>query len=95
MSRQKQLEAAAQLVGNAAAHIALYRAPTGVREALEYFGQAQIRVETRRWNQTELARFRMLALRRVAREIAERIGETRGRAYEEAVAEAARWMRCK
>jgi len=53
MSRQKQLEAAAELVGNAAAPIVLYKDQTGIREALEYMGQAQVRIAAKNWNDKE------------------------------------------
>ena len=89
VSRQQQLESAAQLVGNAAAHIVLYQDPSGIREALEYLGQAAIRITARSWNDEELNRFLELALRRSAKEIQERTDESRGRKYDEAIAEAA------
>ncbi len=89
VSRQKQLESAAQLVGNAAAHIVLYQDAAGIREALEYLGQAQIRIAAKHWNDDELARFRKQALRRAERELGERTGESHGRRYEEAISEAA------
>ena len=72
MSRQKQLESAAQLVGNAAARIVLYKDQADIREALEYIGQAQLRVQAKRWNGKEPARFRELALKRATQEIEER-----------------------
>ena len=89
MSRQKQLESAAQLVGNADAHIVLYQNQTGIREALEYMGQAQIRIQAKTWNDEEIERFRQLARRRATQEIEERTGETRGKKHDEAINEAA------
>jgi len=88
MSRQKQLESAAQLVGNAAAHIVLYEDQTGIREALEYLGQAQIQIEAKSWNDKEVAKFRALARRRVEHEIQERTGKSRGKKYDQTVTEA-------
>lgn len=89
MSRQKQLESAAQLVGNAAAHIVLYKDQAGIREALEYMGQAQVRIEAKNWNDKEVAKFRELAQRRVENEFKERTGKSRGKKYDQALAEAA------
>ncbi len=89
MSRQKQLESAAQFVGNAAAHLVLYQDPAGIREAIEYLGQAEIRIQALSWNEAELERFRDKALRRATQEIRERTGESRGVRYEQAIAQAA------
>ena len=89
MKRQQQLESAAQLVGNAAAHIVLYKDSAGIREALEYLGQAQVRIEAKSWNDKEVAKFRELAQRRVEHEIKERTSKSRGKKYDQAVVEAA------
>ena len=89
MNRRKRLESAARLVGNAAAHLVLYRDQTGVREALEYVGQAAARIEVKSWNMDELERFRILANRHARKEIRLRTGVDRGARYEAAIAEAA------
>ena len=46
MNRQRRLRSAAQLIGNAAAHVALYRDQTGVREARGTKYEATIAVAT-------------------------------------------------
>ena len=88
MSRQKQLESAAELVGNAAAHIVLYKDQTGIRETLEYMGQAQVRIAAKNWNDKEMVKFRELAQRRAEQEIKERTGKSRGKKHDQAVTEA-------
>lgn len=64
MKRRKQLQSAAQLIGNAAAHAVLYRDQSGVREVIEYTSQAIARIEVKSWHADEMGRFRVLANRR-------------------------------
>jgi hypothetical protein len=92
MKRQKRLQSAAQLIGNAAAHAALYQDQSGIREAIEYTGQAIARIEVKSWNPDEIERFRGLANRRAQKEIQLRTGVNRGVKYETAVALAAQYI---
>lgn len=73
IGRKKAIRKIAALLGNAAAHIVLYRNALGIREALLYLGQAQTVAEARRWNDQEIARCRELAFRRAEKELRRRI----------------------
>lgn len=72
-ARRKDVRKIANLIGNAAAHVALYPDQyKRISEALLYFGQAEEVAVKRAWNETEIERCRELAYRRAASEIRRR-----------------------
>lgn len=78
LTRKQILESAAQRVGNAAAHLAIYDDFYGIREAEEYQRQAQIVIEQRGWNDREISRFREIAIRRAKKELRQRVRKEHG-----------------
>ena len=73
LTRRQILESGAQRIGNASAHLTVYDGPFTTREAEEYTRQAQVVVHQKNWNEEEIARFRQLAIRRVRKELRDRM----------------------
>ncbi len=72
MSRKKDLEKMASLVGNSAAHAALYPDDTARREIAVYYDDAYEIASSRTWNRQEIEYFRAKARGRAEREIEKR-----------------------
>jgi hypothetical protein len=88
-ARRKDIRKIANLIGNAAAHVALYPVQyKRISEALVSFGQAEEVAGRRSWNETELERCRQLAYRRAASEIHKRMPAHRLREESEFIAQA-------
>ena len=73
MTRKKDLKKIASFVGNAAAHIALYKNfPYTMREAILYFGEAQKLAEVKSWNEADIEYVMEKAIRKAKKVIMSR-----------------------
>ena len=72
MSRRDDIRRMASLVGNSAAHVAIYRGGAE-KEVGVYMGLASDVAEKRTWNQREAEEFREMAVRRAGSVMRERI----------------------
>lgn len=88
-SRQKTLETIANLVGNAAGHVARYEGDAfSTKEGANYYGQASKLAKRHIWNEEEVARMIEHALRQAARFIDHRLPTERRSEFDTLVAKA-------
>jgi len=86
-SRKQALKSMSSLVGNAAAHRALYpRHAFSIREAMLYEAQAEDFALARHWNDLEIEIFREKSTREAINEIRRREHDYRGRKFQDLVA---------
>lgn len=82
-SRRKALQNIASYIGNAAAHIALYKDFLfTMKEAISYFSQAAEIAGERTWNEAEIKRLSDLSTRRAARVIRARLEPERKKEFD-------------
>lgn len=72
MSRKKELEKMASLVGNSAAHASVYPDETARREISVYYEDAFELASARAWNPREIEYFRGKARKRAENEVEKR-----------------------
>jgi len=70
--RRKDLDKIASLVGNSAAHAAIYPDETARKEITVYYDDAHTLASARSWNQQEIDYFRKKAKKRAENEIKKR-----------------------
>lgn len=72
MSRKKDLDKIASLIGNSAAHVAIYPDETARKEITTYYDDAYRIASSRTWNQQEIEYFRGKASGRAEKELGKR-----------------------
>lgn len=82
-SRRRALQNIASYVGNAAAHIALYKDfPFTMKEAISYFSQAAEIAGEKTWNEAKIKRLSDLSTRRAVRVIKARLEPERQKEFD-------------
>lgn len=85
--RKQAIKAMISLVGNAAAHLALYPASAfAIKEAAQYEMQAETLALARRWNESEIEMLREKSKREAANVIRKRKYDYASRMFEDLVA---------